>query len=222
MGRFPRPISIGSIVQSLLSENPNIVRGLLRTAYLGVLPPSELRFSAVKRLRNPKIWMESRETWRLQALMAAIKLSLFHRKEEASTMKTLNSERNHQAYLCGRLLAILEEAQLRSANFNLNRTLVERYYGAASTSPAATFGGLLRVASMAYFPDVGREINILVEEVIDRLDAAGGFPKTLTLSEQAEFALGFYHQRALFRAARGKGKEEKRDKGGNTFEVSGV
>lgn len=123
-------------------------------------------------------------------------------------MNVLNADYKSRAYLCGRLLAILEEAQLRASNFSLNRTLVDRFYGAASTAPAATFGGLIRLATTAHLPEVGKDVNLLMEEVMSKLDEAGGFPRVLTLAEQAEFGLGFYHQRAAFRARRGKNKNE--------------
>ena len=123
-------------------------------------------------------------------------------------MERLDPGRRTPAYLSGRLLAVLEEAQKRAQGFQINRTLVERFYGAASTAPAATFGMLLRTASVAHLPKAG-PLNPLVEEVLSALDDAGGFPKTLTLEEQAEFALGFYHQRADFRARNREKQTEK-------------
>ena len=122
-------------------------------------------------------------------------------------MQQLNTEHRGPAYLCGRLLAALEEAQLRAANFRLNRTLVDRFYGSATTAPASTFGGLLKLATTAHLGEVGRELNGLVENLLADLDGAGGFPRTLTLPEQADFALGFYHQRAAFRAGRKKSSD---------------
>jgi CRISPR-associated protein Csd1 len=47
-----------------------------------------------------------------------------------------------------------------------------------------------------------RELEETLESVIVSIDDLGGFPPTLTLRQQGEFALGFYHQRANFRAAR--------------------
>lgn len=134
-------------------------------------------------------------------------------------MEKLDPSYGSSAYLCGRLLAVLEEAQLRASSFRLNRTIVDRFYGSASTAPAATFGGLVRLATTAHLPDVGKEVNQLTETVLAQLDDVGGFPKTLTLTQQAEFALGFYHQRAAFRKGRGKGKGtaagEEGDKNGD-------
>ena len=120
-------------------------------------------------------------------------------------MQSLDTQRKSPGYLSGRLLAILEEAQKRAQGHNINRTIVEKFYGAASTAPAATFGMLVRTATVSHLQKAG-SLNPLFEEVLSALDDVGGFPKTLTLEEQAEFALGFYHQRANFRA---KSRERK-------------
>lgn len=227
-GDEPRPLSIRALVEACKNRqptkarsdqhsqnsplSPNVIRGLLRTAYLGYKPPYELLKAAVLRFRVPKVLQDHRNANQIHALAAAIKLCLFYEKEEVRTMEQLDPERRSQAYLCGRLLAVLEEAQQRSHKKKhgkaLDRTIVDRFYGAASTSPAATFGGLLRLATTAHLSEVGHEINKILEEVLSLLDDVGGFPRVLTQCEQAEFALGFYHQRAYFRARRGKGRTE--------------
>ena len=214
-GEAPQPVPVGALVQALGDGNPGLVRGLLRTAYLGTPPPHALSL-AIHLLRNPKtLTPEEREGWgRLHALVAALKLWLFYGKEEAKRMAELDKERKNPAYLSGRLLAVLEEAQKRASSYTLRRTLVDRFYGAASTTPAATFGVLLRLSTTAHLPKVGQELNQAVEEILSRLDEAGGFPRTLNLVGQAEFALGFYHQRAHFRANRA-GKKGESAQGGS-------
>ena len=121
-------------------------------------------------------------------------------------MSEHDPDKNAPAYLCGSLLAILEEAQQVSHYIKhknrLDTTIVNRFYGSTSTAPGANFGGLIRMAATAHLPDVGKDLNVLVENVMAKLDEAGGFPHTLTLAQQAEFGLGFYHQRAKFRVNR--------------------
>ncbi len=214
-GEAPYPVPVGALVQALGDGNPGLVRGLLRTAYLGTPPPHALSL-AIHLLRNPKVLTpEDREGWRrLHALVAALKLWLFYGKEEAKRMAQLDRERKNPAYLSGRLLAVLEEAQKRALSYTLKRTLVDRY-GAASTAPAATFGALLRLSTTAHLPKAGKELNQAVEEILSLLDQVGGFPRTLNLIRQAEFALGFYHQRAYFRANRNNKKGEDAQGGGS-------
>ncbi|GEA17596.1 type I-C CRISPR-associated protein Cas8c/Csd1 [Moorella sp. E306M] len=210
-----RPVSIAVLAEALDSSEPNFIRSLLRAAYLGYRPSAELLVKAVSQLRV--FWSKGKrdrpdeERQRLeyiQALTALLKLVISYGKEEAVNMEKLDFQRCSKPYLCGRLLAILEEAQLRAASFKLNNTIVNRFYGAASTAPASVFGNLLRLSTTAHLPNpkVGMEVNLMVEEVLSLLDDAEGFPRILKLPQQAEFALGFYHQRAYFRATRGKSK----------------
>ncbi|KPD01741.1 CRISPR-associated protein [Geobacillus sp. BCO2] len=115
-------------------------------------------------------------------------------------MQSLNNHCLQPAYICGRLLAVLEEIQRRALGYRIGSTIVDRFYGAASTAPASTFGSLLRLSTTAHLPKVSGELGRLLEEVMKQLDEAGGFPTIFNLREQAEFALGFYHQRAEFRS----------------------
>jgi len=232
-GGMGRP-TIAEIVSALkpwgaksASGEANLVRGLVRTAYLGAAAPEALLESAVRRFRVPargKNRAEQEElAWRQQALAAAIKIVITFGREEAKTMQSLDKERRGGPYLCGWLLAVLEEAQLRASRWRINATLVDRFYGGVSTSPATTLGRLLNRATQEHMPKIRkaklgyREMEEAIECVTAALDDSGGFPRALTLREQGEFALGFYHQRAVFRSKRpgaagdhdaGKDKEE--------------
>ena len=103
-------------------DSANLVRGLVRTAYMGALPPPELLEIAVQRFRvpvRPGRQDETKfETWR-QAQAAAIKLVLTYGTEEAITLQSVNIEGRSAQHLCGQLLAILEEAQLRASRWRI-------------------------------------------------------------------------------------------------------
>jgi len=122
-------------------------------------------------------------------------------------MQTLDEAHTTQPYLCGRLLAILERIQERAAwPKRLNTTLVDRAYGTASSAPASMFGKLLRGAEVGHLPRIRKQnlgtydwLKRELEEVHEQLRIVGGFPRTLPMQDQAEFALGFYCQRAHFR-----------------------
>lgn len=208
--------------------NPNVSRQLLRTAYLGELPPPVLLEAVVMCMRNPKIFDEKKEKNRQKnrhtqhILMATLKMLLTYRKEGMKEMEILDTNRNTIGYLCGRLLSILEEAQLRPVRWKINTTLVDRFYGSASSAPASVFGTLVRRATTDHFPKIRKrqlgykDIEKLMESVQSDIDQAGGFPKTLSLEGQAEFSLGFYHQRAKFSEERAnigqnKNKEENNE-----------
>lgn len=130
-------------------------------------------------------------------------------------METLDANRNNIGYLCGRLLSILEEAQLRAARWKINTTIVERFYGSASSAPVSVFGTLVRRATTDHFPKIRKqqlgylELEELMESVEKTIDQSGGYPKTLSLEGQAEFSLGFYHQRSKFSEKRATKKQKE-------------
>lgn len=196
------------------APDANHVRGLIRTAYAGAPPPAGLLERAVLRFRIPEHARKRTEqeelSRRRMALAATIKLAITFGTKEADTLQTLDKEREVAPYLCGRLLAVLEEAQGRSSRWKINTTLVDRFYGSASTAPASVFSLLVKQATQAHFPKIRRErrghvkLSEEIEDVMRAIDETGGFPRTLTMHEQGEFALGFYHQRADFRAQRPK------------------
>ncbi|MCL6585300.1 MAG: type I-C CRISPR-associated protein Cas8c/Csd1 [Anoxybacillus sp.] len=182
--------------------SPGLVRQCLRMIYQGALPPTELLPLALQRFRLPKVLNDVKETWRYHALASLLKLALTYGKEEANMMESLNIHYLQPSYICGRLLAVLEEIQQRASGYRIGSTIVDRFYGAVSTAPASTFGPLLRLSTTAHLPKVSVELSCLLEEIMKQLDEAGGFPTILSLRQQAEFALGFYHQRAEFRNRR--------------------
>ncbi len=122
---------------------------------------------------------------------------------ESTAPMSLDRETKDPPYLLGRLLAVLENLQTAAQGQNLNRTLVDRTFGAASTRPAVVFPQLINTAqhhlSKAAKKMEGRAISLnkLLGEVMDGLDI-NGFSPTLNLEEQGRFALGYYHQRQSF------------------------
>ena len=104
----------------------------------------------------------------------------------------LNRESPDPGYRLGRLLAVLEHLQ-HQTNKNLNKTIVDRYYGAASTRPVTVFPSLIHLAQH----HVGKAKNpgSFQKEIGEVLDSVQSFPPHLSLEEQGLFALGYYHQR---------------------------
>jgi CRISPR-associated protein Csd1 len=113
---------------------------------------------------------------------------------------SLDTTRPEPAYRLGRLLAIIDRIQADALG-SLNATIVERYYGSASSTPAAVLPTLVR-RCQHHLAKLRREKPgwAVVQE--KRLqEVMGGlsvFPTTMTLDEQGLFALGFYHQRQDF------------------------
>jgi len=114
-------------------------------------------------------------------------------------MVALDNEHPEPAYHCGRLLAVVEQVQ-RAAQPGVNTTVVDRFYGAASSTPAVVFGALLRDTQPRLAKLDVRRRGGLQNRLMEVCAQIGGFPKTLSPGQQALFSLGYYHQRAHDRA----------------------
>ena len=100
-------------------------------------------------------------------------------------------------YCLGRLFAVLEKAQ-QDALPGINTTIKDRFYGAASATPASVFPRLIRLSQH----HIGKaEYGHLSDRRLGEImDGIAEFPRHLDMDEQAMFALGYYHQRnALWR-----------------------
>ena len=196
LGLFPLA---SSLVRDLRRDlSPNIPKVLLRAALHGGPLPVSLLFEAVKRNRAEQAITRPRA-----ALIKAVLLSEEQEFEEDSMTK-LEPGILNPAYLCGRLLAVLESVQYAALG-KTNTTITSRFYGTASSAPASVFGRLLRGAQ-AHLGKLRVQkagsyeaLQKRLEEVQEKLPS---FPLILTLQEQGLFALGYYHQRAADRAAR--------------------
>jgi CRISPR-associated protein Csd1 len=102
------------------------------------------------------------------------------------------------AYRLGRLFAALERTQ-ELASPGLNATIRDRYYGAASSTPVTVFPRLLDLKNhhIAKIQSPGMQVHLerLIGEIVDGIPR---IPAHLSLIEQGEFAIGYYHQRQDF------------------------
>lgn len=186
-------------------KNPapaNVSRALLRTALIGAPLPHDLLYEAVRRCRAEQSVTRPRA--------ALIKMVLLSQRNEwkEDDMVELDEVNKDPGYVCGRLLAVLERAQ-RQAMPGVNATIVDRFYGTASSAPGSVFPRLMR-GVQPHLAKLERDrrgawvgIQRRLEDVQSHL---GAFPKTLTLEQQGLFALGYYHERARRWAKAGDGE----------------
>jgi CRISPR-associated protein Csd1 len=110
----------------------------------------------------------------------------------------LDETNTNPGYRLGRLFAVLEKTQ-QDALPGINSTIRDRFYSSASATPRSVFGRLLRTYQHHLGKlDIGAKIahEKRAQEI---LNAVSDFPAHLNLQGQAQFALGYYHQRkALF------------------------
>jgi CRISPR-associated protein Csd1 len=102
------------------------------------------------------------------------------------------------AYLCGRIMALLAMIQ-EEALGNVGAGVVQRYYAAASATPALVLGRLVRTAQVAHLTKKESKPRLKyfdsqMMELWSRMRQSP--PTTLSLQEQTLFAMGFYQQQA--------------------------
>ena len=105
---------------------------------------------------------------------------------------SLDPEKKDTAYLLGRLFSVLEKAQLDALG-KINKTIKDRFFSAASSTPASAFPRLLRLGQHHMEKsDYGHISDRQIAEIMEHIQA---FPLNLGLQEQGLFAIGYYHQK---------------------------
>lgn len=128
---------------------------------------------------------------------------------------SLNKEIVNPGYRLGRLFAELESIQRAALGGNVNATIRDRFFGAASATPASVFPILLRNAQHHLGrlrkdkPGLAHTLEKEVGEIVDGLDAQ--FPRSMRLEEQGQFAIGYYHQSQARFAKKGDQAVDKDD-----------
>ncbi|OQB42798.1 MAG: CRISPR-associated protein (Cas_Csd1) [Candidatus Latescibacteria bacterium ADurb.Bin168] len=107
----------------------------------------------------------------------------------------LNTEHPNPAYQCGRLLAVYAKLQ-RAALGDVGAGVVQRYYAAASATPALVFGQLTRLAQFHLAKlESGGLTHWYNDQIAGIMQCIGDrMPATLSLTDQSLFALGYYQQ----------------------------
>ncbi|MBK8908509.1 MAG: type I-C CRISPR-associated protein Cas8c/Csd1 [Rhodospirillales bacterium] len=201
----PRPQQMAPSVWRLLVETaaqrksdniPPLLGGeVMRAILTGGRYPRTLLTYVVMRCRA------DRDLNGMRAAMLKACLARDHRMgiEKEGVSVSLDRSEINPGYRMGRLFAVLESVQ-RAALGHVNATIRDRYYGAASATPASVFPMLLRTAghhlsNLRKTEKAGlagwfeKEIGEILEDVETTL------PRNLRLSDQGRFAIGYYHQR---------------------------
>lgn len=180
--------------------SPNLAGNIMRSILEGLPLPETLlgtlvvRFKADHELSYPRVKL-------LKAYF--IRKWRFYKKERSLTM-SLDTGNTNIGYRLGRLFAVLEKIQ-QEANPGINATIRDKFYSAASSTPASVFGNLMRLKNhhlskmdspgrVTYFEKLLGEIFYQSED----LPGISKFPAHLSLDDQGMFAIGYYHQRQSF------------------------
>lgn len=172
--------------------NPALSAKIFESIIYGTPYPNALLETVVRRVR---VDSGSEKLNGVRAGMIKAYINRNYKKEELKM--ALDKENKGQAYLSGRLFAVLEKLQQEAHQNGLNRTIKDSYFSSASMNPQMVFPKLLRLGQ-AHLKKVSYPAfyNKLIGEIIDSLN--GGFPKLLSLKEQGEFIVGYYQQYQSF------------------------
>jgi len=205
----PEPLPLMLLMRTLVlqgkSENllPGLVAGVFIAIVFGDRFPRTLLASAVGRCRAERKVTRER---------AAVLRAYLKRNLEMEVSVGLDRSNPSVGYRLGRLMAVLERAQAAAQN-SPNKTIVDRYYGAASTRPATVFPGLVAMAQHHIAKLTGGLQFFYQSRLGEVIDGIAMFPPVLNMDEQGLFALGYYHQRQdFFRKSEG---DEENGKGEN-------
>ncbi|MBB5045409.1 CRISPR-associated protein Csd1 [Rhodopseudomonas rhenobacensis] len=192
------------------SNPPAILSGdLMRAVLTGARYPRTLLSAIIRRVRA--------EGGRVTGKRVAICKAIINREIRLSTRRkgvrdsqitprqetipvALDRENPNTAYRLGRLFALLERLQ-ELALPNLNATIRDRSFAAASTTPLRVFPQLIKTsqhhASAARKDIASRKLSFWLENQIGDVwsGLSPDLPRTLRLDDQARFHAGYYHQR---------------------------
>ena len=204
-------------LQEKFDNIPPLLAGELTRAVLGgTRYPQTLLAAALMRLRAGD---DAGTGWHAAVIRGVLerhrRLADRDRGRDDATGKTtevpvsLEKDDPNPAYQLGRLFAAYETAQ-RLALGRVNATIRDRYFGAASATPAGVFPLLMRGAQN-HVGKLRKErkdgwIEREIGEIVARLPPS--LPKSLKLEQQGRFALGYYHQRQAQFAGRPKLAED--------------
>jgi CRISPR-associated protein Csd1 len=180
------------------SENiqPNLAGEWLRAILSGAPYPLTLLSTLIMRLRADRD---------VNALRVAMLKSILMRNFGMEVPVALDPTCTDQGYLLGRLFALYEQAQGAALGYNVNATIKDKYYGAASSQPRKIFH-MLESGSANHLSKIGKRkpgLKVSLEKqigaIMDLMEPGDDpFPASLPDKSQALFGLGYYHQRNQF------------------------
>ena len=178
--------------------SPILSGATARAVFSGTPYPVSLMEAVLLRIRA-----EQNVTWERAAILKAYLIKNNERKDDHSmfsevTSVQLNEDCNYTPYLLGRLFRVMEEIQLASTGWNVNRSIKDSYFNSAASTPLSVFGKLFALSNyhlkklMRDKSGLGKKLGDLESELAARLISPP--PARFTQEETICFYLGYYHQ----------------------------
>lgn len=198
-------VSIERIKRELISPKSSkekvpspLTAALFEAILKGTRYPDELLSTVITRVKTDSD-EENNHFIKINDTRAGLIKGCINRKQNKEEIKmSLDLENKNQAYLCGRLFAVLEKIQQDASGGGLNRTIKDSYFASACSKPSTVFPKLYKL-SQNHIKKLSSPIfyNKLCGEILDGLD--GKFPSTLSLDDQGRFIVGYAQQnKALY------------------------
>ena len=164
---------------------------VLQAILSGSRYPASLYTDTLIRIRaeNGKI------TWGRAAIIKAY-LNRNYGWKKGERFMGLKEECTDTAYILGRLFSLLEAIQ-KEANPSITTTIRDRYFNSACATPASVFPVLIKLKNSHIKKlerDKGGAKIYYEKQLTDIMGRLEEFPKRLSLEQQGQFTLGYYHQ----------------------------
>lgn len=187
--------------------SPQLVGELARAVLTGVAYPQSLLATMVRRIRSDSyVGYE-----RVSAIKACLIRNSRLRGAPQEVPMELDTRQTDVAYRCGRLFALLEKAQLAALGKELNSTIKDKFFAAASATPALIFPRLFRVNThhLAKLKQGSR--GFYTNAFGELMGESFAFPRQLSLEQQGRFFIGYFQERQYRPAAEANLPEETVD-----------
>lgn len=200
--------SLARLLHNRGAETPTLLRSLLRTAMCGEAPPAAVSQTAKAKLTRLLVKGE-RDDGIQDATMAALLLHLNYtdpRYRDMTEAQEITEDMvealDSVAFLCGRLLAMMDVIQ-RASDPKVPKTSAEKIISLAATFPGRTMRSLMKRTVAVYLtklrdrsPGLAYIHNTAFNALAERIALKGGVPEMLNASEESEFMIGFLMQRS--------------------------
>lgn len=186
---------------------PNLIGSVMQSILKGLPYPATLQQQCIRRIRA-----EQSVTRERAAILKAYINRLNRQKNIKEVSVALDRTNTNKGYLLGRLFAAFEKVQ-QDTHPNLNSTITDRFYGAASTNPVTVFTQLMRLNRhhLSSYENNGLKI-VREKEIGEIMNAIDSFPAHLDLNEQSYFAIGYYHEKQSFFDKQSKSENSEGEK----------
>ena len=170
------------------APSPVLAGAAARSIFMGTSYPAALLEAVMLRIRAEREITPGRA-----AILKAYYIQNYN--DEEVTTVSLNETSTNIPYTLGRLFEIYEEVQ-EKANPSINATIKDKYFNAASATPATIFPILGNLCQKHLRKlEIGSRIHL--DSQISQIKSILGetYPIRLSLQEQGSFDLGYYHQK---------------------------